>query len=395
MRSTMPAIRRPRDGEEEPDGTTSAGTHGRLGQQDVPRRDDVRIEGQCGPRRVDPDHPAALDAGINFVDTADVYGQGESEEIVGKAWPVGATTSSWPPSSMARWGPIQPAGQLAALDHARGGGLAAQAGHGLDRPIPGPPAARDADIDETLSALTDLVHHGKVRYIGHSTFPASQIVEAQWVARDRNLQRFVTEQPAYSMLVRTVEADVLPTCLRHGIGVISYSPLTGGWLSGRWRKDSGQQSSSRAGRLPERFDLSQPLNQRKLEAVEQLAQLADEADVTLIELAIAFVLYHPAITAAIIGPRTMDHLVSQLAAADVVVPMTFSIASTRLSRPEPPSTPSTTPSPTRTSNHQRAAGDPRWLGERLEVLGPADRSRAETAAAWLVSARSTTCEARR
>ena len=175
------------------------------------------------------------------------------------------------------------------------------------------------DIEETLGALTDLVHAGKVRYIGHSTFPASQIVEAQSAARDRGLERFVTEQPPYSMLVRAVEADVLPTCLRHGIGVMSYSPLTGGWLSGRWRKDTGQQSSSRAGRLPERFDLANPYNQRKLDAVEELAQLADESGLTLIELAIAFVLSHPAITAALIGPRTMEQLESQLAAADVVL----------------------------------------------------------------------------
>ena len=169
------------------------------------------------------------------------------------------------------------------------------------------------------SALSDLVHQGKVRYIGSSTFPASQIVEAQWVARDRHLQRFVTEQPPYSMLVRAVESDVLPTCARHGMAVMSYSPLAGGWLSGRWRKDAGQQSSSRAGRLPERFDLSQPANQRKLDAVEQLARLAEEAGITLIQLAIAFVLNHPAITAPIIGPRTMEQLESQLAAADVVL----------------------------------------------------------------------------
>jgi aryl-alcohol dehydrogenase-like predicted oxidoreductase len=175
------------------------------------------------------------------------------------------------------------------------------------------------DIEETLSALTDLVHQGKVRYLGTSTFPASYIVEAQWVALDRHLQRFVTEQPPYSVLVRAAEADVLPTCLRHGMGVMSYSPLTGGWLSGRWRKGTGQQSSSRASRLPERFDLSNPLNQRKLDAVEQLAQLADETGITLIELAIAFVLNHPAITAALIGPRTMEQLESQLTAADVVL----------------------------------------------------------------------------
>ena len=112
---------------------------------------------------------------------------------------------------------------------------------------------------------------------------------------------------------------MLPTCQRHGMAVMSYSPLTGGWLSGRWRKDAGQQSSSRASRLPERFDLSEPTNQRKLDAVEELAQLADEAGITLIQLAIAFVLNHPAITAALVGPRTMEQLESQLAAADVVL----------------------------------------------------------------------------
>jgi aryl-alcohol dehydrogenase-like predicted oxidoreductase len=175
------------------------------------------------------------------------------------------------------------------------------------------------DIEETLSALTDLVRQGKVRYLGSSTFPASQIVEAQWVARDRNLERFVTEQPPYSILVRGVEADVLPTCARHGMAVMSYSPLAGGWLSGRWRKDAGQQTSSRASRLPERFDLSNPYNQRKLDAVEQLAKLAEQAGLTLIQLAIGFVKAHPAITSPLIGPRTMEQLQTQLAAADVVL----------------------------------------------------------------------------
>jgi aryl-alcohol dehydrogenase-like predicted oxidoreductase len=136
---------------------------------------------------------------------------------------------------------------------------------------------------------------------------------------ERHLERFLTEQPAYSILVRAIEADVLPTCRRHGIGALSYSPLTGGWLSGRWRKGGGQQSSSRAHRLPERFDLSEPANQRKLDAVEELAQLAEQTGITLIQLAIAFVLNHPAITSAIIGPRTMEQLDGQLAAADVVL----------------------------------------------------------------------------
>ena len=160
----------------------------------------------------------------------------------------------------------------------------------------------DINIKESLGALTDLVNQGKIRYLGASTFPASQIVEAQWVARDRGYQRFVTEQPAYSMLVRRIEDDILPTCQRHGMGVLSYSPLTSSWLLGRWRKDSGQGPPPRASRLPERFDLSQPANQRKLDAVEALAQLADDTGIALVHFAIAFVLTHPAITSAIIEP---------------------------------------------------------------------------------------------
>jgi len=263
----------------------------------------------------------ALDSGINFIDTADVYSQGESEEIVGKALADGrrddiilatkfhGAMGDDPnrQGSSRRWIIREIEDSLRRL------GTDWIDLYQVHRP------RTDTDIEETLSALSDLIHQGKVRYLGSSTFPASQIVEAQWVARERHLRRFVTEQPPYSMLVRSVEADVLPTCARHGMGVIPYSPLAGGWLSGRWRKDTGQQPSSRAGRLPERFDLSLPANQRKLDAVEQLARLAEEAGITLIQLAIAFVLNHPAITAPIIGPRTMEQLESQLAAADVVL----------------------------------------------------------------------------
>jgi aryl-alcohol dehydrogenase-like predicted oxidoreductase len=175
------------------------------------------------------------------------------------------------------------------------------------------------DIEETLGALTDLVQQGKVRYVGSSTYPASEIVEAQWAARDRRLQRFVCEQPPYSILVRGIEAEVLPTCARHGMGVIPWAPLASGWLSGRWRKGAEQPGSTRADRLPARYDLSLPGNQRKLDVADALAQLAEEAGMTLIELAIAFVLNHPVVTAPIIGPRTMEHLESQLPAADVVL----------------------------------------------------------------------------
>ncbi|MBV9916629.1 MAG: aldo/keto reductase, partial [Solirubrobacterales bacterium] len=177
----------------------------------------------------------------------------------------------------------------------------------------------DTDIDETLGALTDLVRAGKVRYIGSSTFPASQIVEAQWVAQQRGRDRFVCEQPPYSLLVRGIEVDVLPTARRYGMGVIPWSPLAGGWLTGRYRKDAELPSSRRAERLPSRYDMSIPGNQRKLEAADALATLAEDAGMTLIELALAFVIRHPAVTAAIIGPRTMEHLESQLTAADVTL----------------------------------------------------------------------------
>src|SRR5919106_1966819 len=263
----------------------------------------------------------ALDSGINLIDTADVYSRGESEEIVAKALAGGrrdnvilATkvhgTMGDDPNQFGnsrRWIVREVENSLRRL------GTDWIDLYQIHRPEP------DTDIDETLSALSDLVRQGKVRYIGSSTFPASQIVEAQWVARDRRLQRFVTEQPPYSILVRAAEADVLPTCSRHGMAVMSYSPLAGGWLSGRWRKDAGQQSSSRADRLPERFDLANPYNQRKLDAVEELAKLADQAGLTLIQLAIGFAKSHPAITSPLIGPRTMEHLETQLAASDVVL----------------------------------------------------------------------------
>jgi aryl-alcohol dehydrogenase-like predicted oxidoreductase len=263
----------------------------------------------------------ALDAGINFVDTADVYSRGESEEIVGKALADGRRDNVI----------------LATKVHGRMGDdpnefgntrrwIAREVDNSLRRlktdwidlyQIHRP--EHDTDIDETLGALTDLVRAGKVRYIGSSTFPASQIVEAQWTAERRGRERFVCEQPPYSMLVRGVENDVLPTCRRHGMGVIPWSPLAGGWLSGRYRKDDYPESR-RAQMIPRRYDMSIPANQRKLEAADALGQVAEEAGITLIEMALAFVIRHPAVTAAIIGPRTMDHLESQLTAADVELP---------------------------------------------------------------------------
>ena len=258
----------------------------------------------------------ALDAGITFVDTADVYSAGESEVIVGKALTgrrddiVLATKAFMPMSddlnhrgSSRRWIIREVEDSLRRL------GTDWIDLYQIHRWDP------ETDLDETLGALSDLVHQGKIRYFGHSTFPASAIVEAQWTAQRRNRERFITEQPTYSILTRGIENDILPTCQRYGMGVLSYSPLAGGWLSGRYREDATEGPASVARqRLANGFDLDLPDNRRKLEAA---AQLADDAGISLIELAIAFVLRHPAVTSAIIGPRTMEHLESQLTATDV------------------------------------------------------------------------------
>jgi aryl-alcohol dehydrogenase-like predicted oxidoreductase len=263
----------------------------------------------------------ALDAGVNFVDTADVYAAGESEEIVGKALAgrrrdlvVLATKAHGAMGddvnergNSRRWLVQECENSLRRLgtDHIDL--------YQIHRPDP------DTGIDETLGALTDLIQAGKILYAGSSTFPASQIVEAQWVAQQRGLARFVCEQPPYSILVRGAEDEVLPVCQQYRMGVIPWSPLAGGWLTGRYRKNAEVPVSRRAERLPVRFDMSLPGNQAKLEAAEQLAVLADEAGLSLIHLALAFVINHPAVTSAIIGPRTMEHLDSQLGAADLTL----------------------------------------------------------------------------
>jgi aryl-alcohol dehydrogenase-like predicted oxidoreductase len=263
----------------------------------------------------------ALDAGINFVDTADVYSAGESEEITGKALAgrqrdrvVLATKAHGQmgedpneQGNSRRWIIRECENSLRRL------GTDYIDLYQIHRPDP------TADIDETLSALTDLIRAGKIRYAGSSTFPPSQIVEAQWTAERRGRERFVCEQPPYSILVRGVESEVLPVCQHYGMGVIPWGPLASGWLSGRYRKNADLPVSHRAERLPGRFDLSLPGNQAKLDAADKLAELADEAGLTLIHLALAFVIRHPAVTSAIIGPRTIEHLDSQLGAADVTL----------------------------------------------------------------------------
>lgn len=261
---------------------------------------------------------AALDAGINLVDTADVYAGGESESLVGKALkgrrdqvilatkvhgPMGADVNRR--GNSRRWIMRACEESLARL----------QTDwidlYQLHQPDP------DTAIDETLGALSDLVHQGKVRCIGTSNFQAEELVEALWTAERRGRERVASTQPPYSIFVRGVETAVLPTCLRHGLGVITYSPLNGGWLSGRIRRDRPLTATGRTEHYPERFDPALPQNRRKLDAVEQLAALAGDAGMPLLHLALGFVTAHPAVSSALLGPRTLDQLNEQLGAADV------------------------------------------------------------------------------
>ncbi len=257
----------------------------------------------------------ALDFGINFIDTADAYNQGESEEIVGKALKgrrddiVLATKAFLPMGddpnrrgSSRRW-----------LTRAVEDSLRRLQTDYIDlyqvhRPAP------DTDIEETLSVLTDLMRDGKVRAIGASTFPASDIVEAQWAAERRGLARFRTEQPPYSILNRSIEREVLPTCQRYGMGVMAWSPLAKGMLTGKYRKGQEQPDSLRARFMPKAMS-----DEGSLSAVEELIPLAESAGISLMHMALAFVVAHPALTAAIIGPRTMEQLDGLLDGAGVVL----------------------------------------------------------------------------
>jgi aryl-alcohol dehydrogenase-like predicted oxidoreductase len=262
---------------------------------------------------------AALDGGINLIDTADFYSAGQSEEMVGKALAgrrddiVLATKAALPMGdernhrgSSRRWLVTELDNSLRRLgvDH-----VDLYQIHRWD------PATSD---EETLSALTDLQRAGKIRYFGSSTFPAYRIVQAQWTARDLHLSRYVTEQPSYSILQRGIETHVLPVTQEYGLGVLVWSPLASGWLSGAVRE--GQPvTTHRSSMLPQRFDLSVSANRGRMDAVEQLAKVAADAGLTMIQLALGFVTAHPGVTSAIIGPRTLDHLHSQLAAADTVL----------------------------------------------------------------------------
>lgn len=262
---------------------------------------------------------AALEAGVNLIDTADVYSGGESEELVGKAVAgrrddvVLATKAGMPMGDernhrggSRRW-------LVSALDDSlRRLGVDHVDLYQIHRWDPG------TSDEETLSALTDLQRAGKIRHFGSSTFPAHRIVQAQWAAREHHLGRYVTEQPSYSVLQRGIETHVLPVTEQYGLGVLVWSPLASGWLSGAVR--AGRDiTTSRSTFMPQRFDTTLPANRARLDAVERLAEVADEAGLTMIQLALGFVTAHPAVTSALIGPRTPDHLHAQLAAADTVL----------------------------------------------------------------------------
>jgi aryl-alcohol dehydrogenase-like predicted oxidoreductase len=253
---------------------------------------------------------AALDRGINFVDTADMYSDGESEIIVGKALRdrrdevVLATKGHFRMGD----GPNRSGNSRRWLIQAVEASLKRLDTDWIDlyqvhRPDPA------TDIAETLSTLTDLVHQGKIRTFGCSTFPAEQIVDAHHVAERRGLLRFHTEQPQYSPLVRGIENSILPVCQRLGMGVVTWSPLAAGFLSGNVRREGGISTElKRPSIQPALYDLSDTANQRKLDATEQFVTLAGEVGCTLPELAVAFTVSHPGVTSAIVGPRTMEQL---------------------------------------------------------------------------------------
>ena len=257
----------------------------------------------------------ALDSGINFIDTADRYSRGESEEIVGKALkgrrdnvvlatkvhgPMGEDPNQQ--GNSRRWimRAVEASLRRLQTDHIDL--------YQIHRPSP------ETDIEETLSALTDLMRAGKVRAIGSSTFPASEIIEAQWVAERRGLARFRTEQPPYSILGRGIEREVLPACQKYGMGALVWSPLAKGMLTGRYRKGQPLPDSMRAKTFPQ-----QMTDDRNLDAVERLIPIAQEAGLSLTHLAMAFVMAHPGVTCAILGPRTMPQLDDLLAGAGVVL----------------------------------------------------------------------------
>jgi len=262
----------------------------------------------------------ALDAGINAIDTADTYSRGESETIVGKAllgrrddvvlagkFHNAVDDDPTHRGNSRRWivRAVEDSLRRLQTDHLDL--------YQVHRP------ERVTELDETIGALDDLVTAGKIRYYGTSVYSPGELIEAQWIADRRKLNRPATEQVPYSLLVRGIERETLPIAGKYGLGVISYGPLAAGWLSGKYRIGAEQPTSHRADLIPGRFDVDNPANAEKLAAADALAVLAEEAGLSLVQLAIGFVLSHPHISATIVGPRTGEHLDAYLGAADVVL----------------------------------------------------------------------------
>ncbi|MFF1407302.1 aldo/keto reductase [Streptomyces sp. NPDC058294] len=259
----------------------------------------------------------ALDRGITLFDTADVYSAGQSEELLGEALgrrrdEVVLATKAGNPMGES---PLQRGGSRRWLTQAVEDSLRRLGTDYIDlyqlhRPDP------TADLDETLAALTDLQRAGKIRAFGTSTFFAHDIVEAQWLARDRTLSRFTTEQVSYSILARSVERDVFPVAQRHRMGILVWSPLANGWLAGTVGRNE-PVTAHRANLAQQAFDLNEPVNQRKFDIIDALKEIASDAGLSLVELALGFVMAHPAVSTVLIGPRTTEHLQHNLRAAEI------------------------------------------------------------------------------
>ncbi|MFC0708643.1 aldo/keto reductase [Azorhizophilus paspali] len=265
----------------------------------------------------------ALSAGINYFDTADSYSRGESEEFLGRALknankrdkvviatkvnsPMAADPNSR--GSSRRW-IIR-----AVEDSLRRLGTDWIDIYQLHRPDP------NTELCETIGTLQDLVQAGKIRYFGTSTFPVSSLIESQWFAEKTLRSRPVIEQPPYSILAREVEREVLPVCERYKIGVSVWSPLAGGWLSGKFNNGT-DVSTDRSKYWGDRYDMSKAVNHVKLKAVQDLSLVCRDFGVDLNVAAVAFTLKHPAVTSSIIGPRKMEHLESILHAPELVIPV--------------------------------------------------------------------------
>ncbi|MET0423224.1 MAG: aldo/keto reductase [Actinoplanes sp.] len=260
----------------------------------------------------------ALDAGITTVDTADVYAQGVSEEILGEALKGRRDQVFLATKFHGQFGddPRQAGSSRRWIVRAVENSLRRLGTDHIDLYQAHRPD-EDTDLLETLHALNDLIHQGKISYYGTSAFPAHRLVEAQWLAEKHALIAPHTEQLPYSLLVRSAEREVFPVTRKYGVGVLSYGPLAAGWLSGGYRLGGDQPVSARAELIPGRFDIGLARNQRKLAAADALAALAEQHGLTLVELAVAFALRHPAVSSVIIGPRTAGHLEAYLKAATV------------------------------------------------------------------------------